>query len=60
MDPETEETTTIKCIRCPREFVAGEVATTHPMDRADVIAMVIRNLGWRKTFAGWQCPDHAP
>lgn len=54
------EDTTIKCVRCPSEFTVGEVATSSTTPRDEIIAMVIGQLGWKRTFAGWQCPHHAP
>lgn len=55
-----DEETVIKCVRCPCEFVAGEVASTSSLPRGEIIAMIIGQLGWKRTFAGWQCPHHAP
>jgi hypothetical protein len=50
--------TVIKCVRCANEFRAGETAGPRGMDHMGIIAIVIGALGWRQTFAGWQCPDH--
>ena len=57
--PETvEETTTIKCVRCDSTFVAGDVASSKPASRDTIIATVMGRIGWKQTFAGWQCPVH--
>jgi hypothetical protein len=48
----------IKCVRCSTQMGFGEAAYPPSMTRAEVIASIVEKLGWRKTFAGWQCPDH--
>ena len=55
-----ETKTVIKCVRCPSEFVAGEtVSTDRSLSSEQIIGMVIAQLGWKQTFAGWQCPHHS-
>jgi hypothetical protein len=49
----------IKCVRCGAIITFGDFASNGP-SKNDLAALAAGQIGWRVTFAGWQCPNHSP
>jgi hypothetical protein len=47
----------VKCVRCGHALEFGDFASSNPADtREEVVERILPLIGWKRTFAGWQCP----
>jgi hypothetical protein len=51
----------VKCVRCGSEAGFGDYAASPGApSKEEFVEQIVGQFGWRKTFAGWQCPNHKP